>query len=110
MKTKREMPLVEALDEIAAVVQGLKGDGAAKVDGHEIGLDDRVMLEIETESGKKNAELDFDIKWAKNKAKGKRGGGKTLLALALTGAAVGAGAMIMARRRKSAENEFEDEL
>jgi hypothetical protein len=110
MKTKREMPLAEALDQIAEVVQGLKGDGAAKVNGHEIGLDDRVMLEIETESGKKNAELDFEIKWAKNKAKAKRGGRKTLLALALTGAAVGAGAMIMARRRKSNGDEFDEEM
>ena len=109
MKVKREMPLAEALDEISTVVQGLKGDGAARVNGHEIGLDDQVTLEIETESGKKNAELEFEIKWAKDKARKKKGGGRRRLLLAVTGVALAAGAIAVAKRRNRGAEE-EDEL
>lgn len=109
MKVKREMPLSEALEEISTTVQRLKGEGAARVNGHEIGMDDRVTLEIETESDKKNAELEFEIKWAKGKARGKKGGARGRLLLAATGLAVGAAAVAMMRRR-SHGGEMEDEV
>jgi hypothetical protein len=109
VKTKRQMPLSEALDEISTLVQGLKGNGSAQVNGHEIELDDQVTLEIETESGKKNAELEFDIKWARGKAKRKKGGGRSRLMLAATGLAVGAAAVAMMRRR-SRGGEMEEEI
>ena len=109
MKVKREMPMSEALEEISTAVQRLKGNGSARVNGHEIALDDPVTLEIETESGKKSAELEFEIKWAAGKAKRKRGGGRRRLLLAVTGMALAAGAIAVARRRNRGGEE-EDEV
>ena len=114
MKVKREMPLLDALEEISTVVQQLKGDGTAKVNGHELGLDDRVTLEIETESSKKGGELDFDIKWPPQKSKGKakavngkaKGGGKRRwFVWALTGAALGGAALYAAKKRRGSSEE-----
>ena len=111
MKVKREMPLSEALEEISTVVQRLKGNGSAKVNGHEIGLDDKVTLEIESESGKKGGELEFEIKWPpeKSKAKVRKGGKRRWLFWGLMGAGLAAGAVAMARRR-SRGDEYEEEF
>jgi len=109
MKVKREMPMSEALEEISTAVQRMKGDGAARVNGHEIALDDPVTLEIETESGKKSAELEFEIKWAAGKARRKKSGGRRRLLLAVTGVALAAGAIAVARRRNRGGEE-EDEV
>src|SRR4029453_16577696 len=73
MKVKREMRLEEALDEIAERVQQLKTEGAARVNGYEIALDDRVVLEIESEAENGKAELEFEIKWQAGKKGGRRG-------------------------------------
>ncbi len=70
MKSKREMPLGQALDEIASTVERVKKDGAARANGYEVKLDEPVMLEIETEAEKGKAEMEFEIKW---EAKGKKG-------------------------------------
>src|SRR2546426_11677590 len=78
MKMKREMPLSEALDEIADRVQQLKSEGAARVNGYEVKLDEPAMLEIESEAEKGKAELEFEIKWEPGKKRG-RGGGRLLL-------------------------------
>jgi hypothetical protein len=121
MKTKREMPLLEALDEIASEVQRLKDDGSARVNGQEIPMDEPVMLQIEKESGKKGAELEFDIKWP-----AKKGSSAALMATAPSsrrrlfrrrwlllglGAALAAGAVVVARRQRGMSDEDdEDEL
>src|SRR5207302_3792140 len=64
MKIKRELPLGEALDEIASVAQGLKASGdAVEVDGRRFKLDDRVTLEIEFEAKDGKTELEFEVKW-----------------------------------------------
>src|SRR2546425_1273327 len=81
MKMKREMPLSEALDEIADRVQQLKSEGAARVNGYEVKLDEPVMLEIESEAEKGKAELEFEIKWEAGKKRG-RGGRRLLLGAA----------------------------
>ena len=109
MKTKREMPMSEALEEISTAVQRMKGDGSARVNGHDSALDDPVTLEIETESGKKSAELEFEIKWAAGKARRKKGGGRRRLLLAVTCVALAAGAIAVARRRNRGGEE-EDEV
>jgi hypothetical protein len=120
MKTKREMPLLEALDEIASEVQQLKREGSARLNGHEIKMDDPVMLEIEKESGKKGAELEFEIKWPVKKARGKAAASlsadgapkrrirRRYLALGAL-AALGAGALLVARRRRSSDEDEEDD-
>lgn len=113
MKVKREMPLADALEEISTVVQQLKGNGSAKVNGHELDLDDRVTLEIESESSKKGGELEFEIKWPPEKSKGKakavngkaRGGKRRWFVWALTGAALGAGALYVAKKRRGSSEE-----
>ena len=110
MKVKREMPMSEALEEISTAVQRLKDNGSARVNGHEIAMDDPVTLEIETESGKKNAELEFEIKWSAGKARRKKGGGRRRLLLAVTGVALAAGAIAVARRRNRQGDEDEDEV
>jgi hypothetical protein len=110
MKVKREMPMSDALEEISTAVQRMKGDGSARVNGHEIALDDQVTLEIETESGKKNAELEFEIKWSAGKAKRKKGGGRRRLLLAVTGVALAAGAIAVARRRTRGGEDEEHEV
>lgn len=111
MKTKREMPLSEALEEIASAAKRLQEEGAARVNGHEIKLDEPVTLEIETEAGKKSAELEFEIKWAKGKSKArKRGGGRRRLLLAVTGLALVAGAVAVMRRRQRGGEEEEVEV
>jgi hypothetical protein len=120
MKTKREMPLAQALDEIASEVQRLKNDGSARMNGHEIKMDEPVTLEIEKESKKKGAELEFEIKWPAKKAskaamsaageeKPRRRIRRRWLALGAL-AALGAGALLVARRRHGSEDdEDEDE-
>jgi hypothetical protein len=119
MKTKREMPLLEALDEIASEVQRLKSDGSARLNGQEIKMDEPVLLEIEKESSKKGAELEFEIKWPAKKGRGKAaslsGEGaprrrirRRWLALGAL-AAIGAGAMLVARRRHGSSEDEEDE-
>jgi len=110
MKVKREMQMSEALEEISTAVQRLKGNGSARVNGHEIALDDPVTLEIETESGKKSAELEFEIKWAAGTARRKQGGGRRRLLLAVTGVALAAGAIAVSRRRNRHGGEEEDEV
>jgi hypothetical protein len=115
MKVKREMPLSDALEEISTVVQNLKGNGSAKVNGHEIGLDDRVTLEIESESSKKGGELEFEIKWPpeKSKSKGKakavngkaKGGKRRWFVWALTGAVLGGAALYAAKKRRGSSEE-----
>jgi hypothetical protein len=120
MKVKRDMPLAEALEEITTVVQQLKGSGPAKVNGHELGMDDKVTLEIETESTKKGGELEFEIKWPPAKSKGKntvelsegkkRSGKRRWFIWALVGAAATAGAIAVARRRQSSGDEYDDEF
>jgi hypothetical protein len=119
MKTKREMPLLEALDEIASEVQQLKREGSARLNGKEIKLDEPVMLEIEKESGRKGAELEFEIKWPAKKMRGasaslsadgtpKRRIRRRYLALGAL-AALGAGALLVARRRRSSDEDEEDD-
>src|SRR5207249_11006717 len=88
MKMKREMPLSEALDEIADRVQQLKSEGAARVNGYEVKLDEPVVLEIESEAEKGKAELEFEIKWEAGKKWGR--GGRRLLLGAAASAAAGA--------------------
>jgi hypothetical protein len=113
MKTQRDMPLVEALDEIASEVQQLKEDGSARLNGQEIGMDAPVTLEIEKEAGKKGGEMEFDIKWP---AKGSAGADKPkrrirrrwLLLGAL--AAVAAGAAVAVRRRRNQALDEEEDL
>ena len=105
MKMKREMPLSEALNEIADRVQQLKNDGAARVNGYEVKLDEPVVLEIESEAEKGKAELEFEIKWQAGK-KARRG--RRLLLGAAAGAAVGAAALtVMRRRRQQGDEEYE---
>src|SRR5436309_14245400 len=98
MKMKREMPLSEALDEIADRVQQLKSEGAARVNGYDVKLDEPVMLEIESEAEKGQAELEFGIKWEAGKKRGR--GGRRLLIGGAAGAAAGAGALSVLRRRR----------
>jgi hypothetical protein len=73
MKTKREMPLAEALEQISSTVQRLKEEGAARANGSEVRLDDPVTLEIETESRKGKGELEFEIKWPTEVEAGRQG-------------------------------------
>jgi gas vesicle protein len=108
MKVKREMLLSEALDEIADRVQRLKSEGAARVNGYEIKLDDTVMLEIESEAEKGKAELEFEIKWEAGKKRGRPG--RRLLLGAAAGAAVGAAALTALRRRRQGSGEEEYDL
>jgi hypothetical protein len=119
MKTKREMPLLEALDEIVSEVQRLKGNGSARLNGQEIQLDDPVTLEIEKEASKKGGELEFEIKWPARKSMKsgslavagapKRRIRRRWLAIGAL-AALGAGAMLVARRSHgSSDEEDEDE-
>jgi len=99
------MPLSEALDEIADRVRQLKNDGAARVNGYEVKLDEPVVLEIESEAEKGKAELEFEIKWQAGK-KARRG--RRLLLGAAAGAAVGAAALtVMRRRRQQGDEEYE---
>jgi len=113
MKTKREMPLSEALEEISSAVERLKEEGAARVNGSEVKLDDPVMLDIEMEAEKGKAEIEFEIKWPPGKSKpggkerGKSGGRRRLLLGAVTGIALGAAALAMMRRRRWPEEEDE---
>ncbi len=100
MKTKREMPLAEALDEIASAVRELKEKGSARVNGNEIKLADKVMLEIEEEAEKGKAEIEFEIKWPVKR----RRRGRVLLG-AVAGAAIGAAALTVVRRRHATEEE-----
>ena len=106
MKSKREMPLAQALDEIASTVQRLKKEGAARANGYEVKVDEPVMLEIETEAEKGKAELEFEIKWQAKGKKDRRGG--RLLLGAVAGAAIGAAALTVMRRRR--RSDVEDEL
>jgi hypothetical protein len=118
MKTKREMPLLEALDEIASEVQRLKDDGSARLNGQEIQMDEPVMLEIEKEAGKKGAELEFDIKWPAKKGSSaalmssprpsRRLMRRRWLLLGL-GAALAAGALVLARRQRGMGDEDEED-
>jgi hypothetical protein len=111
MKTKREMPLSEALEEISSTVERLKEEGAARVNRSEVKLDDPVMLEIEMEAEKGQAEIEFEIKWPPAKSKpgskerGKGGGRRRLFFGAVTGIALGAAALTMMRRRRRSEEE-----
>ena len=105
MKSKREMPLEQALDEIASTVQRLKKEGAARANGYEVKLDEPVVLEIESEAEKGKAELDFEIKWQAGK---KRRGGRRLLFGALAAGAIGAAAFTVMRRRRQSEAEEEE--
>ena len=106
MKVKRELSLSEALDEISERVQQVKSDGAARVNGYEVKLDEPVVLEIESEAEKGKAELEFEIKWEAVK---KRRRGRRLLLGAAVGAAAGAAALTVMRRRRQG-GEGEDEL
>ena len=63
MKIKRQTTLGEALDEVVAVAQRIRSGEAAEVDGHTLGADDQVLLEIELERENGKAELEFEIKW-----------------------------------------------
>ncbi len=113
MKTKRGMPLSEALEEISSAVERLKEEGAARVNGSEVKLDDPVILEIEMEVEKGKAEIEFEIKWPPGKSKlggkerGKGGGRRRLFFGAVTGIALGAAALTMIRRRRGSEGEDE---
>ena len=120
MKIKRAATLGTALEEISSVVEGFKESGAAKVNGHEIKLDEPVTLEIEMESKKNRGELEFEIKWPREKRsskdkegaekngheaapkKGKRG--RVLLGI-VTGAALGAAAFTLLRNRRQIEDD-----
>jgi hypothetical protein len=107
MKTKREMPLGEALEEISTAAQAIKS-GSVLVADREIALDEPVTLEIETESSKKSAELEFEIKWPAEKSKaggnGAKGGGRwPWLLVAAMGIAAGAAAFVVTRKRLSSE-------
>jgi hypothetical protein len=110
-KTKREMPLSDALEEIATIARESMGEGSARVDGKEIKLGDPVTLEIESESGKKGGELEIEIKWPTKKAMGEqeesKGGGKgrLMLFLALLGIAAGAAAVIFSRRMRGSPDD-----
>src|SRR5213592_4184675 len=106
MKVKREMRLSEALDEIADRLQQLKSDGAARVNGYEVKLDEPVVLEIESEAEKGKAELEFEIKWEAGKKRSRRG--RRLLLGAAAGAAVGAAALTVIRRRRQGGDEEEE--
>ena len=115
-KTKREMPLSDALEEIATIARESMGEGSARVDGKEIKLGDPVTLEIETESGKKGGELEFEIKWPTKKAMGEReeskgGRGRLMLFLAVLGIAAGAAAVIFSRRMRGSldDGDWTDE-
>jgi hypothetical protein len=106
MKSKREMPLEQALDEIASTVQRLKKEGAARANGYEVKLDEPVMLEIESEAEKGKAELEFEIKW---QAKGKKSrGGRRLVLGVLAAGAIGAAALTVMRRRRQGAGEEEE--
>ena len=107
MKVKREMRLSEALDEIADRLQQLKSEGAARVNGYEVKLDEPVVLEIESEAENGKAELEFEIKWEAGK---KRRRGRRLLLGAAASAAVGAAALTVMRRRRQGGDEGEDEI
>src|SRR5438093_12835035 len=96
MKVKREMRLSEALDEIADRVQQLKSEGAARVNGYEVKLDEPVVLEIESEAENGKAELEFEIKWEEGKKR--RRGRRMLLGAAASAEVVTAALMVMRRR------------
>ena len=107
MKTKREMTLAEALDEIASMSDEIRSNGAATVDGHRFALEHPVVLEIEAEGGGKKAELEFEIKFRQEPAepsageeephRGGRGGFPVVLVAAV---AVVAGLFALRRRRQ----------
>lgn len=107
MKVKRTVPLSQALDEISTMVERLRKDSPARLDGYEIEPGDEVTLEIETESGKKGGELEFEIKWQKGKARSR--GRRRWFVWVLVGAAFGAGALIFARQRNR-RNEYDQEF
>lgn len=116
MKTKREMTLAQALEEIDSATQEIKSRGAAVVDGREFNLDEPVTLEIESEAGKKKAELEFEIKFtpagqseAREEKRAPRRGRRRLgLIIGAASAAAIATALIVSRRRGRGEDE-EDE-
>lgn len=114
MKTKRKMTLAQALAEIDSVSQEIRARGTAVVDGREFKLDEPVTLEIESEAGKKKAELEFEIKFkppsvphAKAHKPARRG--RARLFLGAASAAVLVAAVIASRRRRRAEEEGEEE-
>src|SRR5438128_9950381 len=102
MKVKREMRLSEALDEIADRVQQPKSEGAARVNGYEVKLDEPVVLEIESEAENGKAELEFEIKWEAGK---QRPRGRRLLLGPAASAAVGAAPLTVVSRRRRAGEE-----
>jgi hypothetical protein len=108
MKTKREMTLVEALDEIASISEEIRSSGAATLDGRQFALEHPVVLEIESESGKKKAELEFEIKFRQEPAEVSpgeeephRGGRAGFVVVLLAAVAVVAGLFTLRRRRES---------
>jgi hypothetical protein len=114
MKTKREMTLAQALEEIDSATQEIKSRGAAVVDGREYNLDEPVTLEIESEAKKKKAELEFEIKFkpgampeAKEAEPSRRRGRMGLLLGAASAAAIATALIVSRRRRRSEDGEDE---
>lgn len=114
MKTKRKMTLAQALEEIDSVSQEIKARGSAVLDGQEFNLGAPVTLEIESEAGRKKAELEFEIKFkpgpmTQGKARKPARWSRARLFLGTASAAVLVAAVIASRRRRRGEDEGEEE-
>lgn len=64
MEQMKELPLANALDEIASVIEQIKTTGSVKLNGQEVKVGDPVHLEMELEIDGDGAELEFELKWA----------------------------------------------
>lgn len=112
MKTKRVMTLSQALDEIGSVSQEIRSRGAAVVDGRPFALHEPVTLEIESEAGKKEAELEFEIKFQPTAPEaggnGRRRRGRSPLLIGVASAAALGAAVFAWRRSHRGENEDDE--
>ena len=64
MEQQKELPLANALAEIASVIEQIKTTGLVKLNGQEVKVGDPVHLEMELEIDGDGAELEFELKWA----------------------------------------------
>ena len=64
MEQQKELPLANALAEIASVIEQIKTTGLVKLNGQEVKAGDPVHLEMELGVDGDGAELEFELKWA----------------------------------------------
>jgi hypothetical protein len=100
------MPLSEALDAVVAMAEQLKTDETTRLNGRKVKLEEPVTLEIEMESGKKGAELEFEIKWPKEGKDPRRSAGKgRWLFLGAMAAAIGATAFFVTKKVRGSDKD-----